>query len=280
MKITFIMLAIVMPLGTLIALTVCPDGDHIRQPARKTIGQTIRLLLANKAMLIFTGSFVLLGIGCGMQVGLAYLHLTVYLDIKNASPIYFFAFVCSLLGVPFWNWFASRKGKHVAFFTGLAITIFFFIALALMQPAESDVLYGGQPKVFWQYLITICSLNFCQVVFVIMPPAIIGDIANADMVESKQDETGTYYSIYTFCFKTVLGLGQGMALLLAGPVFGFDPEAKTQTDLAATGLKLFMGWIPAGLTLAGALLMTRYPITRERYEEIQQKLKALESQEG
>jgi GPH family glycoside/pentoside/hexuronide:cation symporter len=269
-----------MPLGTLLALSVCPDGAHIRKPEHKTLGQTIRLLLANKAMLIFTGSFVLLGVGCGMQIGLAYLHLTVYLGVKNASTIYFFAFMCSLIGVPFWNWFASRKGKHVAFFTGLAITIFFFIGLALMEPAEANVLYYGQPKVFWQYLITICCLNFCQVVFVIMPPAIIGDIANADMVESKQDETGTYYSIYTFCFKTVLGLGQGMALLMAGPVFGFDPEARTQTDLAATGLKLFMGWIPAGLTLAGALLMTRYPITRERYEEIQQKLKTLESQEG
>jgi Na+/melibiose symporter-like transporter len=41
------------------------------------------------------------------------------------------------------------------------------------------------------------------------------------------------------------------------------------------GLKLFMGYLPAVLTLAGALLMTRYPITREKYQEIQAKLREM-----
>ena len=59
--------------------------------------------------------------------------------------------------------------------------------------------------------------------------------------------------------------------------------ASVSPVLVGTALALGHGGshLPAaGCALAGALLMTRYPITRERYEEIQQKLKALESQEG
>lgn len=275
MRATFWMLAVIMPLALVFALKVCPDGAHIKKPERKNLGRTLRLMLSNKAMRIFSGAFVLLGLAGGLQIGMAYLHLSVYLGITSASTIYFFAFLCSLLGVPFWNWFAARKGKHIAFIVGLSITIPFFIALALMEPAQEANQWLGRPMVFWQYLVTICALNFCQVVFVVMPPAILGDIANADMIETKTDETATYYSVYTFAYKTVLGVGQGVALLMAGSVFGFDPMADTQTDKAEWGLKLFMGYLPAALTLAGALLMTQYPITRQKYQEIQAKLKEM-----
>jgi Na+/melibiose symporter-like transporter len=269
------MLAVIMPLALLFALKVCPDGAHIKKPERKNLGRTLKILFSNKAMRIFSGAFILLGFAGGLQIGMAYLHLSVYLGITSASTIYFFAFICSLLGVPFWNWFAARKGKHIAFIVGLSITIPFFVALALMEPVDQANSWMGRPMVFWQYLVTICSLNFCQVVFMVMPPAILGDIANADMIETKTDETATYYSVYTFAYKTVLGVGQGVALLMAGSVFGFDPMAAEQTNKAEWGLKLFMGYLPAALTLCGALLMTQYPITRKKYQEIQAKLKEM-----
>ena len=275
MRATFWMLAVVMPLALLFALKVCPDGAHIKKPERKNLGRTLKILFSNKAMRIFSGAFILLGFAGGLQIGMAYLHLSVYLGIKSASTIYFFAFICSLLGVPFWNWFAARKGKHIAFIVGLSITVPFFVALALMEPVDQANTWMDRPMVFWQYLVTICVLNFCQVVFVVMPPAILGDIANADMIETKTDETATYYSVYTFAYKTVLGVGQGVALLMAGSVFGFDPTATAQTDKAEWGLKLFMGYLPAALTLGGALLMIKYPITKKRYEEIQAKLQEM-----
>jgi glycoside/pentoside/hexuronide:cation symporter, GPH family len=275
MRVTFWMLAIIMPLAVFVALKVCPDGSHIKQPEKKNLLRTLGILVRNKAMLIFSGAFILLGVAGGLQIGMAYLHLSVYLNVQNTSTIYLFAFLCSLLGVPFWNWFASRKGKHVAFTVGLFITVPFFVWLSLMEPSNTETLIYGQPKVFWEYLITICTLNFCQVVYFVMPPAIMGDIANADMIKTKTDETGTYYSIYTFTYKTVLGVGQGVALLLAGRVFEFDPEATVQTEKAAMGVKMFMGYVPAAFAFAGALLMTRYPITRKKYEEIQQTLKEM-----
>jgi glycoside/pentoside/hexuronide:cation symporter, GPH family len=273
MKVTFAMLALIMPLAVFAALKVCPDGAHIRNPERKNLLRTLGIMVRNRAMLIFSGAFILLGVAGGLQIGMAYLHLSVYLNVQNTSTIYLFAFLCSLVGVPFWNWFAARRGKHIAFIVGLFITVPFFVWLSLMEPANNDVLFLGQPRVFWEYLITICSLNFCQVVYFVMPPAIMGDIANADMIKTRTDETGTYYSVYTFTYKTVLGLGQGVALLLAGSVFAFDPEAKVQTAKAAMGVKMFMGYVPALFAFAGALLMLWYPITKKKYEEIQATLR-------
>jgi glycoside/pentoside/hexuronide:cation symporter, GPH family len=275
MKVSFVMLAIVMPVALFFALKVCPDGAHIKNPAKKNLRRTLGILVRNKAMLIFSGAFILLGVAGGLQIGMAYLHISVYLQVKDPPVLYFCGFIFSLLGVPFWTWFASRKGKHVAFIVGLALTVPFFVFLSLMEPADYNVLYWGQPKVFWQYLITFCTLNFCQVVYFVMPPAIMGDIANADMIKTKTDETATYYSIYTFTYKTVLGLGQGVALLLAGSVFAFDPGATVQTAKASIGVRMFMGYVPAAFALAGAVLMMWYPITRKKYEEIQQTLKEM-----
>jgi Na+/melibiose symporter-like transporter len=66
-----------------------------------------------------------------------------------------------------------------------------------------------------------------------------------------------------------------LAFFIAGAVFGFDPKSFVQTDQAAIGIKIMMGYLPALLVVAAILILLRYPITRKKHLEIQNKIKEL-----
>lgn len=276
MQVAFWLLAALMPVFVLISLAACPDGAHVKHPERKGIRASARTLISSKAMLIFTSGFILLGLAGGMQVAMAYLHVSVYLGLaQEVSQIYVIGFLCSLLGVPVWNWVATHTGKHIAFIIGLSLTSILFIGLGLMDPYQGGDLILGRKPVFWYYLLTFAGLNFCQVVYSSMPPAIIGDIADESMLKTREDQSATYYSVYTFLYKSVLGIGTGLAMYISGAVFGFDATAKIQNAKAVLGIKVMMGYLPAALVVAAVVVLLFYPITKARYAQIQGKMKEL-----
>lgn len=318
MLVSAVMLLILMPLFLIAALAVCPDGSYIQKKEGKGIGETFRVLARSKAMILFTGGFVILGIAGGMQTTVAYLHVSKYLALEDyTSIIYVTGFIFSLIGVPIWHRIATRKGKHISFVIGLSISAALFVVLGMMKPDEIAIqrqqakeaakaaveqavvvdsavaavpagegavedaevvviLKGEIPFIFWVYLIFFAACNFSQVVYFSMPPAIIGDIADASMLETRKDESGTYYSIYTFFYKAALGLGAGLAGVLLGAVFNFDPKAgMQQTPGAIMGIKVVMGYLPAVLTVIAVFVILRFPITKEKHAEIQRKLREL-----
>jgi Na+/melibiose symporter-like transporter len=276
MRVSFWMLAIAMPVFVVLALWVCPGGSHVKKTGRKSVAAVLRILFSNRAMLIFMGAFAALGIAGGMQIAIAYLHVSVYLGLgEQVSQIYVIGALCSLLGVPVWNWVAAAAGKHIALIAGLAVTCLLYVALGLLQPHDGVSMLWDRPVVFWYYLAIFCGLNFFQVVYYSISPAIIGDISEAAMLETREDQSGTYFAVYTFVYKLVIGIGQGLAFFIAGAVFGFDPKSFVQTDTAAVGIKLMMGYLPAVLVVVAILILLRYPITRKKHLEIQKQIKEL-----
>ncbi len=269
-------LVALMPLFTLIALWGCPDGSHIQKTERRKPLAILQILLSNKAMLIFLATYIVLGISGGMQTAMAYLHLSSYLRLgSDASLIYTVACTTYLLGVPVWNWVAARKGKHVALIIGLAVNVVLFFALGLIQPSAGEPVFLGKTAAFWQYLLVICGLNFSQVVYYSVAPAMIGDISDHTLLKTREDQSATYFASYTFVYKLALGTGWWLALYLAGAVFGFDPKASEQTAAAAIGVRTMMGFVPAGLVALAIMILKFYPITREKYQEMHQQIKDL-----
>lgn len=276
MQVSFWMLAIVLPLSVAVALWVCPGGSHVKKVDRKGPVESLRILFSNRAMLIFMGAFAVLGIAGGMQIAMAYLHVSVYLGLgEEVSQIYVVGALCSLAGVPVWNWLAGAAGKHIALITGLSVTCLLYIGLGLLQPHDGVSMMWGRPEVFWYYLAIFCGLNFFQVVYYSISPAILGDISEAAILESKEDQSGTYFAVYTFVYKLVIGIGQGLAFLIAGKMFGFNPKEFVQTDQAASGIKLMMAYMPAALVVVAIVILLRYPITKKKHMEIQAKIKEL-----
>ena len=276
MHVSFWFLAIAMPVFVMVALWVCPGGSHVRKTQRKRPLEVVRVLFSNKSMLVFMATFATLGISGGMQTAMGYLHLSTYLRLgQDASLIYTIACLSYLLGVPVWNRVAAARGRHVALMIGLSINIVLFVALGLLQPSSGEAAWLGKPPVFWQYLIILCGLNFSQVVYYSLSPAIVGDISDAAMLETKEDQSATYFAAYTFIYKLSIGTGLWLALYMAGAVFGFNPKAEVQAEAAALGIKTMMGFMPAALVAISIGILLFYPITRAKYLEIQERIKGL-----
>ena len=276
MQVSFRFLAIAMPVFVMVALWVCPGGSHVRKTQRKRPLEVVRVLFSNKSMLVFMATFATLGISGGMQTAMGYLHLSTYLRLgQDASLIYTIACLSYLLGVPVWNRVAAARGRHVALMIGLSINIVLFVALGLLQPSSGEAAWLGKPPVFWQYLIILCGLNFSQVVYYSLSPAIVGDISDAAMLETKEDQSATYFAAYTFIYKLSIGTGLWLALYMAGAVFGFNPKAEVQAEAAALGIKTMMGFMPAALVAISIGILLFYPITRAKYLEIQERIKGL-----
>ena len=125
-------------------------------------------------------------------------------------------------------------------------------------------------------MFTFITLNLCQAVYYALPPSIIGDIAEYSMLKTRQDQSGTYYSIYTLLYKTTIAVGNGVALYLISAYFGFDAESTTQTTKAAWGLKLFMSFIPAALAAIAVILLFWDPLSRKKCLEVKQMIEELD----
>ena len=73
----------------------------------------------------------------------------------------------------------------------------------------------------------------------------------------------------------VEALATGMGSQILGIVLqlaGFDGSAQVQTETALTWVQNSVTVLPAGFLILAMIALSRYPITKERFEEIQRKL--------
>jgi GPH family glycoside/pentoside/hexuronide:cation symporter len=107
-----------------------------------------------------------------------------------------------------------------------------------------------------------------------MPYAMVPDAIEYDYLETGERTEGAFYGIWTFCFKIgqALALGiTGMVLSLTGYVAG-----AAQADSALFGIRLLLGPIPAVIFALAIIMLWRYPITEQRYNEILEKIEQME----
>lgn len=104
-----------------------------------------------------------------------------------------------------------------------------------------------------------------------MLPAALGpDCLEWEELHHGERHEGGFYGIWMFVQKT----GGGIALFAMGMllgVIGFVPDAE-QAPGTLRGLRLLYGGLPLTVTLLGAAIFTRYPITRAVYADVRRQL--------
>jgi Na+/melibiose symporter-like transporter len=79
-------------------------------------------------------------------------------------------------------------------------------------------------------------------------------------------------------------MGVSLSFILAGLVLnitGFDANlGNNQPENTVLSMRILFCVIPATGTLTGLLLLSRYPLTRERVESIQQEIRANRAMQG
>ena len=108
-----------------------------------------------------------------------------------------------------------------------------------------------------------------------MPYAMVPDAIEYDYLKTGERTEGAFYGIWTFGIK----IGQAVALGISGAVLslsGYIPEVA-QTPQALLGIRLLLGPIPAVIFFLALITLYCYPINEERYSEILDGIREMES---
>ncbi|MBP3385117.1 MAG: MFS transporter [Firmicutes bacterium] len=119
------------------------------------------------------------------------------------------------------------------------------------------VIVSVAPNIYWQIM-----------------PALVYDVCEYDELETGKHRQGAIVSLLSLVEAFSAGLGSqllGIILQFAG----FDGEAAVQSETAMLWVENSMTLIPALFVVLSLIALKKYPITKERFAEIQAELARL-----
>jgi Na+/melibiose symporter-like transporter len=99
--------------------------------------------------------------------------------------------------------------------------------------------------------------------------ALAYDTAIIEEFRSGSGNEGIIVATIGFTMKAGNALGMGAAGL-GLTMIGFNAELLTQSVQATSGLKLLYSLVPFVLLALGAIIFTKYPLTKARYDEMRE----------
>ena len=172
-------------------------------------------------------------------------------------------FVVAILFLPFWEWVSRRLNKRKAYMAGIAFWAVVQLVLVTLTPASSLGL-----------LIFLCFLAGIGVSAAhVLPWSILPDAIEWGELQTGERHEGMFYSLLTLMQKVATSIAIPLALLVLDAT-GYIPNSAQQPASAVNGIRIVAGPIPAVLLCAGIAFAALYPLERESYTEIAQKLEA------
>ncbi|HSR43900.1 MAG TPA: MFS transporter [Acidimicrobiia bacterium] len=165
--------------------------------------------------------------------------------------------------VPLTNRLTHRFDKRYLLLTANIFAAALLAILGLVVDTDSAALF----------LIGSALLGASMSAYLLIPGSLVPDLV--DFYEYERGER--HESVFFGLWLTIHQLGFGIAGLLLGvflQVFGYNGSNDVQTESGILGVRLAFGVVPGLFLVIAALVLLRYQITRDRFEEA---LKALGS---
>lgn len=155
-----------------------------------------------------------------------------------------------------WERVARLSGKRTVFLLGAPLAIMALAALITIQPGQVVLMYG---------LGIFAGVGVATMYMV--PFSMLPDVVDLDELQTGLRREGLYFSAVVFLQK----LGIAVALFASGTLLdltGFVANASSQPWQALWAIRLLIGPFPAVLLLGSVWFAYRYPINRDRHQQI------------
>ncbi|MBD2231924.1 MFS transporter [Phormidium tenue] len=155
-----------------------------------------------------------------------------------------------------WDWVAKRTDKRTVFLLGAPLAAIALGCLATVQPGQ----------VVWMYTLGVIAGMGVATLYMV-PFAMLPDVIDLDELNTGLRREGLYFSALVFLQK----LGLALALFVSGQLLswtGYAASATAQPAAALTAIRLLIGPLPALLLAGGLWFCYRYPISRDRHQQI------------
>ena len=212
-----------------------------------------------------------------MFAAFIYLLAITTFEITSVMIIYFFKyimritegveiflgvfFVVAVLTIPFWNYLAKRLDKTKAFI--IAMVLFVLVRIGIM------FFDSNTPLVLVYIMIALNGFAFAA--GQTLPWAIVPDSIEYDELKTGKRHEGVFYSLLS-AFRGIAVSLAIPAVLLLMDVSGYVANQPAQPAGAELMIRLIFGISPL-LFLGGAILLAwKYPLNRERFEQVKKEL--------
>ena len=253
-------LLLLAPLLTAPAMLFVPEPAPVApRPAVRSLRERLAPVRRNRAFLIFAWGLFLTFFGIGPPGALSYILFKDVFDAEELFAISILAtWVPTILFLPFWLWLSKRIGKHKV----LMVVLGFSAVSSLAFPAI--YWFGLDP--WWAVAYSVIG-GIGLGALLTLPYSMIADVIDEDTLVTGEKRSGLYMALGGMVLKAALMLG--VAVGLAWPaLFGFEAGAADNTFGEKLQVAIGATWITAASYLAALFVFARYPITRERQEEL------------
>ncbi|MFA5120658.1 MFS transporter [Zavarzinia sp.] len=258
----------IFPVGVLIAVLRVPDPARAHENvAHLSIRQAMGTLAKNRLVQRVLVADLFAGIAPAVASALyIFLVEAVVREPGITASLLLGYFISGILGVPLWLSISYRLGKHWAFAIGAVWNC--VIGACFLFVGQGDV-------ALLTALTLLFGLGYSSGTFLLR--AVMADVADVDELRTGRNRTGLFYGLLTMTNK----IGYALAVGVTYPIlaaFGFSPQAaaaavKTGAEIpGANALLAMYVFVPMAMNLAGAFVMSRFPLDAKALAEVHRQL--------
>jgi GPH family glycoside/pentoside/hexuronide:cation symporter len=171
-------------------------------------------------------------------------------------------FVIAMFALPIWNWVSNRWSKRYAYMGGIAFWAVVQMVLMSLTPSASMVL-----------ILILCAMAGIGVAAAhVLPWAILPDAIEWYEFKTGERHEGMFYSITTLARK-ITSAGTVPLIGVVLELTGYEPNMAQQSAEAVRGIRMVIGPIPAILLCIGIYIAFKYPLDRDDFLKIVDKIK-------
>lgn len=233
--------------------------------------QDLKDLVKNRPWLVLLFIGLLFNVYNSIKQGIVVIYFTHYLNNQLLAGTYLVGLMlASIAGAMATGPLGKKFGKRKLFIQ----------ALIFSGAVNALFIFCGPGDISAIFAIGIIS-EFAAAIFPTLFFAMLGDAADYSEFKNGRRATGLVYSAGSFSTK----FGGGVAGAIIGLILGayhYSGQDSVAIQGAIPAIKMLMSWIPTVIALLAAALMTLYPLTQSKLDEITLELnsrRALESAE-
>ncbi len=246
-------------LSLLMLVTFYTTRERI-QPSKSqqtNLKKDLNDLFRNKPWLVLLVIGLLFNVYNNIKQGIVVIYFTHYLNDQLLTGSYLVGLMlASIAGAMATAYLGKKLGKRKLFIYALVFSALVNVLFAFCGPKD----------VLLIFIIGMVS-ELGAAIFPTLFFAMLGDAADYSEFKNGRRATGLIYSAGSFSTK----FGGGIAGAIIGFVLGafhYSGQDAVAVQGAIPGIKMLMSWIPALIALIAAALMTLYPLTQNKMDEI------------
>jgi GPH family glycoside/pentoside/hexuronide:cation symporter len=223
----------------------------------------VRVFRHNKPFLFSMGIFLVTWTTIAVIQSILPFFITYWLDMESRmTEIMAIMFVSALLWLPFWEWFARRFSKRLAYAVGMGSLILVLFGLAALPPTAPFALVA--------VLAGLAGIGVSTAH--IIPASIVPDAIEWEELRTARRQEGIFYSMVSLMNKVASSVAVPWAALVLALSQFDEALGLAQPPSALTAIRLLVGLAPAVLMGVSIALAAFYPLTRERHARIRRLL--------